>query len=152
MMPIRLGSKAIFRVADLKVAVGRERQIVLADLITLGQVGVVVLLAVPLGERGDLAIEGHGGSQRQVKRLAIHHRQRSRADQCTRGTSACSAAPKLRAAPAEQLRPREQLHVNFQADDDCVVHTAIQYPTAWPSLRGSLPPMRTPFSRSMRMP
>ena len=64
-------------IADLQPAVMAERQIVLADLIPLGQVGVVILLAVPFGERRDLAIQGQGRSQRQFESLAIHHRQRA---------------------------------------------------------------------------
>ena len=35
---------------DLEPAVVAEGQIVLADLIVLGQIGIVVVLAVPLGE------------------------------------------------------------------------------------------------------
>jgi len=32
--------------------------VVLADLIALGKIGIIVLLAVPLGEWSDVAIEG----------------------------------------------------------------------------------------------
>ena len=44
---------------DLEPARRRERQVVLADLVVLGQVGVVVALAVPLGEARRSAIQGH---------------------------------------------------------------------------------------------
>ena len=49
--PPRLGRLRVGR--DLEPAVGAEGQIVLADLITLRQVGIVILLAVPLGERRE---------------------------------------------------------------------------------------------------
>ena len=51
-----LGLDPSLGIADLQPAVVAERQIVLADLIALGQVGIVVVLAVPLGEAGDLAV------------------------------------------------------------------------------------------------
>ncbi len=55
MMPIFFVSGRRF---DLQPAVLAERQVVLADLVVLRQVGIVVVLAVPLGESGDPAIEG----------------------------------------------------------------------------------------------
>ncbi len=60
--------EAILGVADRQVAVVRQRQVVLADLVALGQVRVVVLLAVPLGEAGDLAVQRHGRSQAPVRK------------------------------------------------------------------------------------
>ena len=62
--------------SDLEPALAAERQIVLADLIVLGQVRIVVVLAVPLGEARDLAA-APGRLDRQLDRLAVHHRQRA---------------------------------------------------------------------------
>ncbi len=117
MMPTRFGSKASLGIADFQIAVVRKRQIVLADLIALGQVGIVIILAVPLGERRDLAIQRHGRLQRQFERLAIHHRQRAGHADADRARLRVRRRAELRAAPAEQLALGEQLHVHFQADD-----------------------------------
>jgi hypothetical protein len=62
---------------QVQAAVVTERQIVLADLIILGQVGIVVVLAVPFRERSDLAIEGQRRLEGQVERPAIHDGQRA---------------------------------------------------------------------------
>ena len=62
-----LGGEAAFGVADLKMAVVAERQIILADLIALRQVGIIIILAVPLRRRRDLAIERDGRLEPQRK-------------------------------------------------------------------------------------
>ena len=46
-----------FRIADLQKALPRHRQVKLAGLIALGQIRIVVILAIPLGELRDLAIQ-----------------------------------------------------------------------------------------------
>ena len=78
MMPIRLGANCALGIADLQPAVVAQRQVVLADLVALGQVGIVVVLAVPLGEAGDLAVQGQGRLDGKLDRAAVHHRQRAR--------------------------------------------------------------------------
>ena len=50
MMPISLRLEAALGVADRQPAVVAQRQVELADLVALGQVGIVIVLAVPLGE------------------------------------------------------------------------------------------------------
>src|SRR5262249_35003932 len=42
--------------ADSNVAMPTERLVVLRDLIALGEVGVAIVLAIELGELGDLAV------------------------------------------------------------------------------------------------
>ena len=73
-----LGRKLALGIADLQPAVVAQRQVVLAGLVALGQVGIVVVLAVPLGEAGDLAVQGQGRLDRKLDRAAVHHRQRAR--------------------------------------------------------------------------
>ena len=46
---------------NFDIAVLAERQVVLADLVILRQVGVVIALAIPFGEGGDLAVQGQPG-------------------------------------------------------------------------------------------
>src|SRR5262249_34488343 len=57
---------------DLEVSVVAEGQIILADLVVLGQVGVVVVLAVPLGKGSDIAVEGQGCPEGQVEGPPVH--------------------------------------------------------------------------------
>ncbi len=113
-----LGLDSALGIADLQPALGAEWQIVLADLIALGQVGIVVVLAVPLGERGNLAVQGHGRPQAQLEGLAVHHRQRAGHADADRAGLRIGRRAKLRAAAAEQLCLRRQLHVDFQPNHD----------------------------------
>ena len=53
-----------------------------------------------------------------TERLAIHHRQRAGHADAHRTGLRIRRLAELRAAPAEHLALGEQLHVNFQADDD----------------------------------
>ncbi len=66
------------RIAHLESPVGRERQVVLADLVALRQVRVVVVLPVPLRERGDGAVERERRADREFEGVTVHDRQRSR--------------------------------------------------------------------------
>ena len=63
---------------DIEKAIGAERQVVLANLIRLGQIGVVILLAVPFGEGGNPAVERQAHLGRHAISLAVHHRQGTR--------------------------------------------------------------------------
>src|SRR5262249_55755870 len=60
---------------NLQPAVLAEGQVVLADLVVLRQIGIVVIFAVPLGERGDAAVERDGGLEGEVEGPPVHHRQ-----------------------------------------------------------------------------
>ena len=87
---------AILANRDLEMAASRKRQVVLADLIVFGQVRIVVVLPVPLGERRDLGVQAHRRFERQLKCLAVHHRQRARQARARPGRSACWAAGQSR--------------------------------------------------------
>ena len=67
MMRMRRSGNSPLRIADFQIAVLRHRQIELADLIAFGQVGIVVVLAVPFRERGDVAVQSQGCLQRQAE-------------------------------------------------------------------------------------
>ena len=105
---------------NFEPAVAAEGKIVLADLIVLGQIGIVIILAIPLGEAGDAAIQGHGRLEGQVERPPIHDRQRSRHADANRTRRRVGGQAELGAAAAKQLRLRQELDVNFQADDRAI--------------------------------
>ena len=89
------------RGVDLQPAVVAEGEVVLADLVVLGQVGVVVVLAVPLGEGADLAVEGQGGAQGQVEGPAVHDGQHARHADTHGAGRRVGRQAELRAAPAK---------------------------------------------------
>ncbi len=60
---------------DFEPAVVADGKVVLADLIALGKIGIIILFAVPLGERGDVAVQGDGRFDRQLKK-AVPFRDR----------------------------------------------------------------------------
>ena len=111
---------------QLQPASGGEGEVVLADLVVLGQVGIEVVLAVPLGERGDVAAQGQGGAQGQLEGPAVQHGQRAGQAQAHRAGRAVGRQAERGRAAAEELGPRQQLDVRLQADDGLVGggHTA----------------------------
>src|SRR5260370_39433523 len=60
---------------DVQKPVMAERQIVLANLIVLGQVRIVIILAVPFGESGQFAVQSHRRLESEIERGAIHYRE-----------------------------------------------------------------------------
>ena len=118
--PHVLGRETSLGVADLQGAVEAERQIVLADLVSLRQVGIVILLAIPLGKRGDFAIQRHGRRQRQLetRRRFITGSVPGMPD-ANRAGLRIGRAAEARGATAEQLALSGKLHVDFQPDDGC---------------------------------
>ena len=70
-----------------------QRQVVLADLVALGQVRVEVVLAVPAGDVQQPAADGHAGRQHMAHGQLVDDRQRTRQPQAGRDSSGCSAAP-----------------------------------------------------------
>ena len=109
--------KRPFRVDHLQEPVGRERQVELADLIALRQVGVEVVFPVPLGKPGDPAVEGEGRLEGEFEGVAVHHRQRAGQAEAGRADLRVGRGAEFRGAAAEEFREGLQLHVHFQADD-----------------------------------
>ena len=73
-MPACVASAARLNVSQPSTA---ERQVVLRDLVALRQVGVEVVLAVELGEGGDLAVQRQAGQDARLDRRPVDHRQRA---------------------------------------------------------------------------
>jgi len=105
---------------DLQPAFLAERQIILADLIVLRQIGIEVVLAIPLGESGHAAVERQRRLDGKVERAPVHHRQRPRQAETNRAGRRVRRLAKRRATAAEKLCPRQELNVDFQTDDGAV--------------------------------
>ena len=113
MMPISFLVRSLLRIGrdnNLKPAVGAERQVVLADLVVLGQVGVIVVLAVPLGEGGDrqLSASPSAGPARTPGGSSPAAARHADAD---RTNVSCWAIAEMVAVPAEHLGRRRRLDV-----------------------------------------
>ena len=116
-MRTRFGSNAPFGSLISRSPVLRHRQIVLADLIVLRQIGIVVLFAIPLRERRNFAVERDRRLAAQAETPRDSSPAASPAADAHRARLRIRLGAKLRAASAEQLARRGKLHVDFEADD-----------------------------------
>ena len=105
---------------ELEVSVDRQREIVLRNLVALGQVGVEVVLAVELAEGRNLAVERDAG-QDAASMAAWFSTGSAPGSRRRRGRRGCSAA-RRRTRPSSRSTSwiREQLGVDFESDDRLV--------------------------------
>ena len=94
-----------------------QGQVVLRDLVGLGQVGIEVVLAVEDGALGDAAVEGQGDAGGVLHRLLVGHRQHARMPQADRADVGVGRLAEGDLAAAEHLGAGAQLHVDLEADD-----------------------------------
>ena len=95
-----------------------QRQVVLADLVALGQVGIEVVLAVPARHVRDARADRHPGGQHVAHRQPVDDRQRSGHAEADRaGVRVGRRLLEVGRAAAEHLRGRPQLDVDLDADD-----------------------------------
>ncbi len=112
------GIGVLFIEADVDRALTDQRMIELADLITLRQIGIEVILAVEARPFVDLRIDRHARANRLADALTIGHRQHAghrRVDQrhlCVR------LGAKRRRRAREKLGVRSDLGMDFKADHD----------------------------------
>ena len=99
----------------------RERQVVLADLVALGQVRVEVVLAVPAGRLRRRRLDGEPGRQDVLDGPAVDDRQRARQPEADRADVGVRGGAVVgRRAAAEHLGDGPQLAVHLDADDGLV--------------------------------
>ncbi len=102
-------------------ALGGERQVVLADLVALGQVRVEVVLAVPAGRVRGRRLDRGAGREDELDRPLVHHRQGAGQAQADgTGVAVGSGAVVRGRARAEHLRVGPELAVDLDADDGLV--------------------------------
>ena len=78
---------------DRQAAVRREGDRVLADLVALRQVGIEVVLALPLRALGDVPLDRQAGGDHELHRAPVDHRQRPGRPRHTGHTCVLGAAP-----------------------------------------------------------
>ena len=105
----------------LQPPVARERDVVLGDLVALGQVGIEVVLAVEDGARRDVAVERQRDHQTEVHGLRVRDRERARVAQADRAGVRVGRVAEGQRATAEHLRARGELHVDLQPDHGLVL-------------------------------
>jgi hypothetical protein len=102
---------------DADRAVGHDRQLVLADLIALRQVGVEVILAREHGGPGDARVDCEPELHGHAHRLGVQHRQHTRIAEvdevrlCVRGRAVGGRGA------GEDLRARGELRMDLEPDD-----------------------------------
>ena len=102
---------------DFEPATGSERQFVLRDLIALGQVRVEVILAGEAGMLVDRAVQRERSAHGHLHGAFVEHWQ-STGEAETDGTDVgVWRIAEARRAAAKDLRPGEELDVDFQTDD-----------------------------------
>ena len=89
---------------DLDIAVLSDRQIVLGDLVGLGEVRVEIILAVELAELRNRAVGGQPGLDGVFQHLFVQDRQRPRQAEADWANVAVWRAAKGRGAVAEDFR------------------------------------------------
>ena len=102
---------------DVDESVAAHRQVVLADLVTLRQVWIHVVLAVELGVARDLAAEGQRGLEARLDRRLVDDRQHTghaEADLTDVGVRRITQLAD--GTTAEHLRTRGRLDMHLHTD------------------------------------
>ena len=102
------------------MAVLGEGLVVLGDLVTLGRVGVEIVLPCENRLWIDPAIEREAGLNGQLYRLAAEHRQGSGQSQANRANIRVGRRAETGGAAAENLGVRSELDVHLKPDDDLI--------------------------------
>jgi hypothetical protein len=115
-------SHGLFLVAEEEahLAALHHRDLKLADLVALGQVGVEVVLAREHALLGDVRTQREAEADGVRHRFAVHHRQRARQRQVHRASLRVRLSTEGRGRAAEDLALGGQLGVRLEADHDFV--------------------------------
>ncbi len=107
---------------DVEVAVPGDGELVLRNLVSLGQIGVEVVLpgepAFPL----DLAVGGQGHPEGEIDHLPVEHREDSRHPQADRADMGVGGSPEAGRAATEYLGLGVELSVDLKADHGFKCH------------------------------
>jgi hypothetical protein len=93
-----------------------KRQIVLADLVILGHVGIKVVFAVEFADFGNLATKHESGQRGETQSLLVHDGKGAGKAETDRTEIGVRFSAMFHGAAAKHFRSRLQLHVNFQTN------------------------------------
>jgi len=104
---------------SVNVAFDTKGFVVLANLITLGKVGIKVMFAVEFADGGDLTVEGETNQETVVEGFFVGNRERpwkSQTDRTSIGIGSFGVKGVI-LATTEHLALGSQLHVDFSSTD-----------------------------------
>src|SRR5690606_1963920 len=99
----------------------------LGDLVSLGQVGVEIVLARPHGTRLDVGAAGETQHDGTLHRPGVRNRQGSGEPEADGADQRVRFRAEFDAAAAEHLGVGGQLGMDFETDDDAVGHGEVRY-------------------------
>ena len=120
---------------DVHVTLANHRQLVLADLVTLGQIRIEVVLAREHRTRRDLGIDGQPEFHRHAHGFAVEHRQHARIGEIDEIRLRIGPLAVGRGGSREDLRLRRELRVDLEADDGFPAHHSTSFTKAAGILR-----------------
>ena len=112
---------------DLHIAVSRDRQVELRDLIVLRIIRVEVVLPVKLAHLGDLTVSRKPDRHRVLYHLFVQHRQGARHSGAHRTCMRVRRAAEFCAAAAEDLRLSSKLDMHFKSNDCLILFCHVLY-------------------------
>jgi hypothetical protein len=116
--PLRTIGRQIFQRPS-----ARQRLLVLRNLITLGQIGIEIVLSSENRRLVDVAVQSQPGTNGQIDRRSIQDRQRPWKAETNRTDVRVGWRAKCRTAAAEDLGGGQELRVNLETDDGLKRHT-----------------------------
>ena len=106
---------------NIQPAVLAKRQVVLGDLICLGQVGIEVVLPVLLGKMGNGAVGGKSRLDGVFHHLSVQGGQGARQTHADRTALRVGGGSEIGGAGAEDLGFGFQLNVDLKTDDHFII-------------------------------
>ena len=112
---------------DVEAATGHHRDLVLADLVALGQVGIEVVLAGEHRARRHLCAHGQTQPDRAFHRRAVHHRQHPGQGEIHRARLGVGRRAEGGGRAREDLGARGELRMRLQPDHHLPLHRCVSF-------------------------
>ena len=106
---------------NVQMSFAAQREIILGNLICLGQIGIEVILTVLLGIGSNFAAGGKSCLHRILHHLAVQHRQRTGHTGAHRAALGIGRRTEFGGAAAENLCGGFQLYMDLQSNDHLIV-------------------------------
>ena len=108
--------------SDIDVAVGADRELVLADLIAFRQIGIKVIFSRQTARASDFTVRRKSRPNREFHRFLVQNRQDAREPHAHRTSVLVRGLAELGRAAAEDFRFGQELGVNFETNHGFIVH------------------------------
>ena len=118
-----VGRRAVVPHTDLEAAAGRERPVVLRDLVALGKVGIEIVLAREDRDLVNVAAKPQRRAQRQLHGPLVEDRQRAWKRETHRTDVRIRRIAERGRTAAEGLGTRLELHVDLETNYHLVIRS-----------------------------